>query len=275
MEAFRHLDTTTMPWAPEPTIKGMKSKVLFRDPESGAVTIIRSVPPGYGVGDQPFRHYHTSVVERSFYLAGDFPHWEFDGPEDKTGDLIMFRRGLFMDRPPNTIHGLFPHPKSEIGGMAISWNTGGGVGVDDPNYEVESIDVPFENPGRFNVAFTSPRIFMHDTLPWNPHPRVKGWKIKPLAPRRGVAPEVALVHVTADWQPARSGAVVEPTDERRWMFVVSGGLDVVVSQGARQDAIALKEHGYLEWRAPAVIGFAAGAVSDIGATVLCVGHVLG
>jgi hypothetical protein len=273
MEPYRHIDTTAMPWAPEPTIKGMKSKLLHRDPASGATTIIRHVPPNFGVGDRPFRHYHTSVVERTFYLAGDFPHWEFDGPKDTEGDLIVFRRGIFMDRPPNTVHGLFPSPRSEIGGMAISWNTGGGVGVDDPNYHIESVDLPFQNPGRHNVAFTSPRIFHHDTLPWQRHASEPAWKWKPLGPRRGAAPEVGLVHVAADWRPP-APRHLPPSAERRWLFVVAGDLALTIATGGKTAALALREQHYLEWRAPAGLGFAAAPASEIGATVLCVGHVL-
>ncbi|MSO64742.1 MAG: hypothetical protein EXQ85_02880 [Alphaproteobacteria bacterium] len=272
---YTYIDTAAMAWQQEPTIKGMKSKRLHVDAATGASTMIRFVPPGFGLpAGGLFRHYHTSVIERTFYLAGDFPHWEFDDPADKVGDLVMFRRGVFMDRPPNTVHGLLNEPRSQAGAMTISWATGNGVGVDDPRYAEETVHLEENDTRRHNVAFTAPRIFAADSIPWQRHQALAAWKHKPLAAARGSAPKCSLVFVPADWSAPRPGTILSYSDERRWVFVVNGDLAITVYDGANSHRFKLKEGGYLEWYSPTTIGFSTEPVSEIGATVLCVGHAL-
>lgn len=274
MPAHRVVATSQVPWREEPNIAGFRSKTLFVNSPSGASANLYWVPPDHGVQvmfRRPTRHFHRTVVERSFALGGDYPHWEFRNPDDTTGELIVFRRGTFMDRPPLSLHGLQPEPRSQVGATVLNWDTGGGVGLDDPRAKDETVTVPFRDYERYNIPFTSPRIFRHDEQPWRAHPRVSGWKAKALAPRHGTAAEVALVALPAD---AVSKQAVPGTHERRWLFVVSGSLRVAIADADGEHRYELTEEDFLEWFQPAKLRFDHGTISDVGAVVLCIGHQL-
>ena len=118
---FTLIDTNAVPWEDNPGIPGFKRQLLTHDEATSAQIRVDYVPPGIvPAGLQlPHRHYHNSVTERAYTLFGDFPHWEFSGVRDDEGELIMFRRHLFMDRPPKSIHGLMPEPISATG--AAGW----------------------------------------------------------------------------------------------------------------------------------------------------------
>lgn len=273
MTNFTHIDTDVMEWEPDPGIPGFLSKPLHTDSETGAFTNIHFVPPGWGeevVHGKPYRHYHSTVYERSFCLFGDFPHWEFETPEDKDGELIVFRGGIFMDRPPMTIHGLMPEPKSVGGATTLSWNTGAGVSVQDPKAKEETFVVPFEDTHGINLEFTSPHIFQTADVDWQDHPTIGGWKIKPLCARAGGAGEAALVSIPPDWRPDGEHAVIGD-DVLTWLFVVSGDVTVQVGDGGTKD-LALKIRNYLNWRSPASLSLSSEGVTQGGAVVLCVGH---
>ncbi|MSO64741.1 MAG: hypothetical protein EXQ85_02875 [Alphaproteobacteria bacterium] len=273
---FRHVDTEAMAWEPEPTIRGMFSKTLHIDPASGAATHLMFIPPDYGANSprRPTRHFHRTVVERALCLGGDYPHWEFGAPADTTGQLVVFRKGTFMDRPPLSLHGLHAEPRPEIGATMLSWASGGGVGLDDPKARDETQSVPFAGYHGINQTFVAPRIFGVDSLAWVPHSRVTGWRWKALAPKNGAAPACALVHVPADWRPSPSLAPPAAVAERCWMFALSGDVGVQVRAQGRTTDVRLIEGGYLEWQGPATLGFSEQPVSDCGAVLLCVGHPL-
>jgi hypothetical protein len=274
MTNFTHIETDMMEWEPDPGIPGFLSKPLYVDRETGAFTQIHFVPPGWGeeiLEGKPYRHYHASVYERSFCLFGDFPHWEFKDPADTDGEMIVFRGGVFMDRPPMTIHGLMPEPKSVGGATTLSWNTGAGVSVRDPKAKEETFVIPFEDTRGINLEFTSPRIFPTADVAWENHPTISGWKIKPLCERAGVAGEAALVSIPPDWQPDGEHTV-RGGDVLTWLFVVSGDVAVQIGDGATTTKLALKDRSYLNWDRTASLRLASKPVSLGGAIVLCVGH---
>lgn len=261
------LDTTTMPWAPEPAIRGMLVKKLHVDAATGATVQIHFAPPDYGIHvmfRRPNRHYHRTAYERSLCLYGDFPHWEWRNGADMEGELITFRRGTFMDRPPLTLHGLKAEPRSTVGAQLLEWSTGGGTGLDDPAAKQETFDIAFDDSARgINLPFTSPRIFAVDTLPWQP--RRPGWKWKPLAGTAPGAPACALLNIAADTP--GGGAALAGGDPFAWFFVYAGDLTLSID-GA---PVHLREGGFVRWQAGARITLAKGALSETGATLLCVG----
>lgn len=276
MANFTYVDTDAMEWKPDPGIPGFLAKFLYVDEESGAFTNIHYVPPGWGeeiLHGKPYRHYHASVYERSFCLFGDFPHWEFSEPADTDGELVVFRGGVFMDRPPMTIHGLLPEPASVTGATTLSWNTGGGTSVEDPAAKDETFVIPFDDYHGINLEFTSPRIFQTAEVPWRPHPAVADWKIKPLCDAAGAAPACALVAIPPDWR-ATAAREIDAVGERRWLFVVSGDLSVQVKEGQRAEEVSLHARCYLAWQDPARVDLSAPTTSQGGAVVLCVGHTL-
>ena len=278
---YRCHDTDQLDWEQDPTIRDFNRKLLYLDAETGADTLLRYFPPGArytGHGGGRHRHYHLTVRQRAFALYGDFPHCEFKDPLDIEGNNIVFRRGYFMDRPPRSIHGTQPEPLSQSGAVILQWNTGGGVGLDDPKAEVETVSVPFEGDLQsMGKNFPEGRVFDTSNLAWQPHPTVPGWKRKVLATPEQDDEAVSLLFVPPEWRPGDLPARGAPSGDRSWLFVLSGDLPLWVydtPEATPGECVSLREGTYLEWSQPAVVGFEAGPGSEIGCTLLCVGHEL-
>lgn len=272
--SFSLVHTPDLPWEPDPAIPGFKRRVLHVHPESGAHIKLWHLPPAYGpaVGTLPHRHYHRTVTERAYHLAGDFPHWEFQSGKDMDGELIVFKRHIFMDRPPLSIHGRFPDPSSQTGSEILYWNTGVGTGLGEPEAATETITVEFDASGRNDAtAFTVASVFSSLDRPWLAHPKVKQWKIKPLAGGTPTTLPVVLVNVPAD--AIGPGDIrIRGSEDPRWLFVISGDLKLHVAAADAPTDLSLREGSYLHWYPDAVLGFADGKISEGGATILCVGH---
>jgi len=278
--------TSKIDWQDDPGIPGFMSKQLHTDAETGGEIKMWYLPPGWGSGfrDEPHRHYHKSVTERAYQLYGDFPHWEFSAIEDHEGDCIIFKRDIFMDRPPGSLHGIFPKPRSQTGAMLIYWNNGRGTSILDKDYGGESVDVPFDGSSTTNLTKFSPaRIFNSNDMDWHAHPTVPQWKIKPLADELEGALPVCMVHVPTDWRPAGETSSLElcspgsSGDGLRWIFIRTGDLKVsIISNDSepREEIIHLMEGDFLSWSAPNTIGFSDQAASDVGCIALCTGHAL-
>ena len=272
---FTLIDTNAVPWEDNPGIPGFKRRLLAFDDAKRAEIRMDYVPPGTipDVLQLPHRHYHKSVTERAYTLFGDFPHWEFSGVEDQEGELIMFRRHLFMDRPPKSIHGLMPEPLSETGSVLLYWNTGPGTGVAEPEAAQETVTIPFDGSADNGRAdFADCRLLDSGELAWQKHPFVAGWKSKPLAEAVERSGAVWLVHIPADWTASGEPLEVIGHETPPWLFVVSGEVSLHVAEnGARHD-LELREGAFLLWRAGAALGVPRKSATDGGCVVLCVGH---
>lgn len=272
---FTLIDTNAVPWEGNPGIPGFKRQLLSHDEATSAQVRVDYVPPGIvPAGLQlPHRHYHNSVTERAYTLFGDFPHWEFSGVSDLDGELIMFRRHLFMDRPPKSIHGLMPEPISETGAAILYWNTGPGTGVAEPEAVQETVDVPFDGSAdQDRTDFSDCRLLDSGDLAWRNHPVVAGWKIKPLAGAVQHSGAVCLVHIPADWTASGEPLGVSVSDTSPWLFVVSGDLCLHMAENGARHELELREGGFLQWRAGAVLGVPNKSCTDGGCVVLCIGH---
>ena len=270
-ETYSLLDTNRMPWRPDPDIPGFKLRPLRVDSETRAVVKMWHVPPAMGgvTGDLPHRHYHVTQTERAYQLSGDFPHWEFGGVGDLDGELVVFRRHDFMDRPPKSIHGRFDEPRSLTGAAILYWNTGPGTGLGEPEAATETITIPFdEGFDAGDVEFVDANIFNTEDRDWQPHGSVEGWKIKPLGPATPRTPAVWLVNVPADWTATGDAPRIPGATSMQWLFLVSGDLKVRVAE----DALRLQEGAWLEWRAGGSLSLPEGVVSDGGCVIVCVGH---
>ena len=258
----------------DPGIPGFKEKVLRFDDADESVVRLWYLPPGWGEGvfnGESDRHYHNTVVERGFHLFGDFPHWEFSSVEDFEGELVILQKGLFMNRPIQSLHGIRPQPVSETGSMILYWNTGPGASILDPKYDAETVKVPFDATADIPIKeFTTCQFTQTDDLPWQPHPEIAGWKIRPLAEPMGDGGRVAMVHIPTDWQPPAE-LVLEGQADREWLFVLSGDLQVEVTEGDAAGIQQLGEWGYLDWQQPASLFFRARIASDAGCVALYCG----
>ncbi len=256
------IDTSEVPWEPH-VLAGSTRKVLDRDEDTGGYVHLRQVPPG---GAPAGRQLHLSVRETFFWLHGDLPCWEYDSPLDLDGHLLVYRRGTFMDRWPLSIHGRRPTPESRNGAEFLIWTSGGAEFETDPE---ESIPVPFSpDPGDFGESFTSPTVIDTDSLPWSPHPRTAGLAWRSLDadtddPRRH---PISLVQIPPGWQATED---LIPARRRCWVYGVQGSVP------ARFDdtVVRINEGVFARWGTGTSVKLAP-EPTDVGCTLLCVGHAL-
>ena len=272
---FSLIDTNAVPWEHNPGIPGFKRRLLVFDDATRSEVRMDYVPPGAipEVLELPHRHYHRTVTERAYALAGDFPHWEFSSTRDHEGEMIVFRRHLFMDRPPKSIHGLMPEPLSETGCVLLYWNTGPGTGVAEPDAPVESVELAFDDSADDDrTDFSDARLFDTGEVAWLEHPSVAGWKAKPLAEAVENSGAVSLVHIPADWTGSQQPFGIRGDESPPWLFVVSGDVRLQVSEDGARHNLDLHEGAFLLWRSAAELSVPAQSVSAGGCVALCVGH---
>ena len=274
MASYSLIDTESMPWEENPDIPGYKRRLLHSDTKTGAIVRMGFVAPGSVPKDisLPHRHYHKSVTERAYHLFGDFPHWEFSGKNDREGELIVFRRHLFMDRPPKSIHGLKQHPVSQAGSVILYWNTGSGTGVAEPEAVEETVELPFKTNTRDGTNYSEARIFDSEEIPWQKHPRISTWKIRTLAESTDDIPGVHQVHIPAGWVQETDHASVCGHPLSCWLFVVSGDLQLSATNRQLTDELNLTYGSFLNWQAGINLGLPEKPVSLEGCIVLCVGN---
>ena len=272
---FSCLNTNDMPWQADPDIPGFKVRLLRVDDTTRAVVKMWYLPPRWesGMFILPHRHYHKTVTERAYHLFGDFPHWEFSRPGDHDGELIVFHRHLFMDRPPMSIHGGFEEPKSETGSLILYWNTGPGTGIAEPEAPQETIPLPFDDDAdSHGTDFTEARLFDTRKLAWQTHPTLDGCKIKPLAEATQGSGAVAMVNIPPDWTAPDATQPIRGGDQPCWSFVISGDVKLRMAENGASHQLTIAEDGYLEWGTGATLSFTDGATSEGGCAVLCIGH---
>jgi hypothetical protein len=142
---LRLLDTREMPWEDFDGWKGAKVKVLSRDASERAMVMLVWMPPGPRRQGR-HRHYHRTVRENGFILAGELPHWEYADASQARGEVVMFREGFYMDRPPGGpgLHGSEPGgPVSETGCLLLTWRDGVGNWLNEPEATSETVEVPY------------------------------------------------------------------------------------------------------------------------------------
>lgn len=140
------LDTRQMPWESFDGLPNGKVKVLSRSEDGTPIVMMVWLPPGEIEGlELPHRHYHRTIREFSFMLEGELPHWEYRNAEQQEGDLVVVRRGFFMERSPGSIHGLEVGPSSPTGCVLLCWRDKPGNWISEPEFAQETVDVPYES----------------------------------------------------------------------------------------------------------------------------------
>ena len=177
-----------------------------------------------------------------------------------------------MNRPPGSLHGLLPEPRSKAGAVILYWNTGGGTSIKEADFEKETITVPFEKDAKVEInAFTPCTIMGTDDMDWKSHRDTEDWKIKHLAEEGYGADSVDLVHIPTEWQPSGIGAYdVIAESAHPWLYLVGGDLNVTV--GGTE--IKLFQDDFLMWSADTPLLLPNEPVSDVGCIVSCSGHTL-
>lgn len=266
--------TGDVEWRPFADIPGFMEKPLWFDLESGARRTIWHVPPAWGetlIPDEAMLHYHRSVYERSYFLFGDFPHWEFDGFDDLDGYVEIMREGLFMDRPPMSLHGLKPGLYSQTGAVILYWNTGRGTSIAEEGYSTESVDVlASRRDPEMRAALNPVRLLRPHEMPWQDFPGRQGWKIKQLADEAQGGDPVTMVFVPPGEHPLGDGVKGDGTFARPWAYLLSGDMRIGMASGIE---LCGQAGDYLDWEAGAgpCSYVRAGAT---GCLALCIGHTL-
>jgi uncharacterized cupin superfamily protein len=137
------LDTRAMPWEDFAGLHGARVKMLSRDAAGNGVVWLVWLPGDIPSVNRPHRHYHRTIREFSYLVAGELPHWEYRDAAQQHGDLVVVREGFFMERAPGSIHGLEEGPSSPIGCVLLQWRDGVGNYLNEPEAVHETVDVPY------------------------------------------------------------------------------------------------------------------------------------
>lgn len=214
----RVLDTRDLAWQDFPGIPGGRTKVLSRDADGHATIMLNWLPPTLAVGT-PERHAHRTVVEHGYVLAGALPVREYAGPDDHTGERVLFRPGYYYARRPGSIHGLDTNNLGRgIGFLILEWRSGPGTYLWEDGVEHETRSLPLTASGDAprlaarpgdGVVLERDDVTILDTreMGWEEHPVIRDGMIKVLERDPTGAPVVKI-----DWMaPGPSG----DADERR------------------------------------------------------------
>jgi hypothetical protein len=143
------IDTREMAWQQFPNWGDANIKVLSRFGNGEAEVMIFHRPGDAArmAKNLPYRHYHPNIRELFFFLDGELPHYDYQSPEQRAGEgtLINFKAGYYLDRRPGAggLHGLEREPTSATGSVILHWRTGVGNLRGEPNFEQESVEVPY------------------------------------------------------------------------------------------------------------------------------------
>jgi hypothetical protein len=271
------LDTATMPFEEVPGNPGARRHTLLEVPEAPGFVRIVYGPPGFSSNVQsllqhgPHRHYHRSVTERHYILAGDYPIWHWvDAAE---GHMTRLRRHHYLENPPRTVHGIMPGSVPQTGYGIVQWTDGFGTELFEPGADAETLTVPPE--ARLDPGELRRPILVHaEDLPWSAHASVGDWTIRELGAATPTCPPARLVNIPAHGaKPLR----LAPMTSSRWLWllIISGDLRVRArdaTDGGAGDALSLREGAFLAWRSGASVVVERERASGGGCVALCIGH---
>jgi hypothetical protein len=275
---YRFIDTNAFPLEEDPRHPGKKTQILLSPAEmQGGVVRISYWPPGFTenirrlIAHGGHRHYHRSVNERHYVLAGDWTslYWSANGEVQHR----RLHRHHYLENPPMALHGISRDHPPEAGTKFLVWTSGAGTDIYEPAAKVESVDVDFEGDIPAGLD-NSPIVFNAEDREWQPHPTQPSWLVKPLSGSVSGQPEASLVNVP----PASGGRVHGQTSKgagKHWLFVVSGDLALNVRGARGATRVGLKEGGFLAWGEEATVESEGTTLSCGGCVAICVGHQLG
>jgi hypothetical protein len=136
-DRLRVLDSRSMPWRDHPGLPGAKRKVLIEGRDGRPELSLSWVPPGLTSfhPDGPERHFHRTVTERMFIIAGEISLLESESLDGSDCEPVTYRAGYLMDRAPGSVHGIDPERPSPVGLLYLEWTIGEGAvyAALDPN----------------------------------------------------------------------------------------------------------------------------------------------
>jgi hypothetical protein len=272
------IDTDAMPWPPSSFGGlGWNVKRLYGSEErTGSHLTIIKVPIG---GPGGTSHYHT-FHEWAYWLTGDFVNNEYTDPYQRLGDFQQFREGIFLDRPPFSLHGGEPDRlDSQVGGTCLIMEEGGASVSVIPGNRGYSED--FKEVKQWSV----PRII--DTIaemPWEPdaeHPSREGVWVKHLVDDQERGFRATMWRVTQGFEASMAADFARPyfyEQALQMNFVLNGDLRIqtYAAPGDKAEAITLGNQFYCERAPMSIFGLADdGVVSEAGCVWLEVTYAKG
>jgi len=261
---FRHIDTRRMPREQIATNPGAERQWLRQDASGGGIFMSYG-PAGFTptilklLNGVPHRHFHKTVTESHYILAGDYPIWHWR-EQNKPGELTWLRRHSYLENRPNTIHGVVPEVQPTTPHQMLIWLDGGGTSIDEPESKTETFEVPMDSGSADHWPGRPPIFLQADEGSWTDHPGIAGAKLLALSANGKPGADCWLVKLTpeAKTKPHMGG--------NHWLYVVDGAVTFAVNGMA----VDVGEGGFLEWSADTALAVTSGG----SATVLCVGHKL-
>ena len=273
-----YLDTRALPWEPFPGLPGAQRKTLVRGDDGEPRVFICHLDPGFAVEDLPQRHYHSTVTELAFALAGELPHWEYRDRSQHHGTLVRHRPGYATHRLPGSSHGLAPGARTPVGFTALMIRDGTGTWPGEPRFADETVAVPFA-PGwapapaseearpdaASGVVVDWPDLHICDTdaMPWEPVGRYGHCKV--LARDAEGRTLLTLQHVAPDFA-LPDHPTKHSHDHDQYDYVVWGEFPMAEyeRESRRRDAILMKAGHFVHRRGGEIHGLVAGASSPTG-----------
>lgn len=274
-QPVRIVDSDKMPWpAPIPPLN-WQSKLLFEDKNTKARLHIINVPigaPGY------YLHYHT-FHEWAYNISGDFTNNDSASPNEHMGTLQRYREGIFLSRPPFSLHGgelnreIFM--QSQVGAIILIMEEGGETHTVEPGG-------PGYNPDFKSIKhWSNPRII--DTIglmPWETHPAAPGIKAKWLVDDPALGFRATMYWVPAQWKGSQAPDFSRPyyyKQAHQFNFVLAGEMLIQPFSAPGRVTEALQANTYfLIDRAPmSMFGLPDGEVTKEGCVWLEVTYARG
>jgi hypothetical protein len=257
----RIIDTDMMPWPEADMVYGWKVKVLFRNEQTGDHLMIVKLAIGAPGGRNHYHDFH----EWAYWLSGDFTNNEYTHPQQQLGVFQQFREGIFLDRPPYSLHGGEPDRlDSQVGGTCLIMEEGGktlDVLPDHPNYSDDWKTVE---------QWAVPRLI--DTLadlPWEPYPDAEGVLIKRLVDDQVRGFRARMWRLRAGWESVQAPNFSRPyyyKQAHQFNFLLNGDVRIQAysSPGNKAEAVKLGKSFYFERPPMSIFGLAEGPVSEEG-----------
>lgn len=272
------IDTNSMPVEEDVRNPGKKTQLLLsRELTGGGVVRLSYWPPGFTEGIRKLiaphgghRHYHRSVNERHYVLGGDWTSLYWPDPQGPAEQTRLYRHH-YLENPPMTLHGISSEAPPVTGTKFLVWTSGPGTDIYEPEAKTESFDVEFRGEAPADLQGT-PIMFNAEDREWQAHPR-QPFLVKELSPPQPNIPGVTLVNIP----PGTKARINEPSPEgpvRRWLFIVSGDLQLDVQSQQGTVPAKLKEGGFLAWMSQASVTSEDRVLSSGGCVAICIGHTL-
>ena len=210
-----------------------RAKSLYKN-DSGAFFLYIEFDAGWDALNKA-RHYHD-FHEWGYVLAGDFMLYEFVNPAQKKGTLVPMRPGVWMSRPPFSIHGnrsdAMEHQRVTTPSVQLAFIEGG------TNYSLEAGNKWYSEEWKNVKQFTQARF--QDTattvyMEWEDTDDLPGASVKWLTDDAQDGFRARLVYVPAGWTRPDNAFKSYFEKAQRFAYFLFGDLKISMSNGPDDD----------------------------------------